>query len=182
MSNNCFYDMRISGKKKNVAELLKMMQREGEFKYDGLGRIFSCDIVDDVPIEISEDNDVIEVDVCGDCANSIKSAMCSDGECRDICLESESKRLNVVVEAYSLEPGNEFSEHILIDRGEVVIYECVDYEEHDIQDYESIEEYNEENGTDFTEDMIVDEYVHIGGFGDSYGQFEYFGKEHFEEV
>ena len=182
MANNCLYDMRVSGKKKNVVELLKMMQREGEFKYDGLGRIFSCDIVDEVPIEIAEDNDIIEADVCGDCANSISSAMLSGEGARDICLESETKRLNLVVEAYSVEPGNGFQEHILIDRGEIIIEECVDYEEHDIQDYESVEDYNKENGTDFTEDMVVDEYVHVGGFGDRYMQFEYFGKEHFEEV
>ena len=182
MSNNCFYDMRITGKKKNVVELLKMMQREDEYKHDGLGRIFDCVVVDEVPIEIADDNDVIEVDVCGDCANSIRGAMCSDGGYRQVCLESETKRLNLVVEAYSSEPGNGFQEHVLIDRGEMLVNECVDYEEYDIQDYESLEEYNEKNGTDFTEDMVVDEYVHVGGFGDRYMQYEYFKKEHFEEV
>ncbi len=180
MANNCLFDMRITGKKKNVTELLTMMQRKGIlYKYDGLGHIFSCDILDETPIEIAEDNDVIEVDVCGDCAWSISSALIL---CGDRNLKSETKRLNLVVEAYSSEPGNGFQEHMLIDRGEMIVDECVDYEEHDIQDYESIEEYNEENGTDFTEDMVVDEYVHVGGFGDRYMQYEYFSKEHFEEV
>lgn len=179
MANNCLFDARLSGKKKNVEEFIKILQHKDEYKADGLGRVFSCE-VDSEALEFSKDNDIISVDVFGDCAWSIKSSMRSK-EWRN--LESETKRLNVVFEAYSSEPGCGFQEHILVDRGEVVIDDCVDYEEYWVDECDTIEEYNAKHNTNFTEDMINDNGdVCFGGFGDQYGQFEYFKKEHFEEV
>lgn len=178
MSNNCFYDMRITGRKQNVEELIRMMQFKGEYEHDGLGRIFNCDIIDDYDLEKAEANDVVRVDVCGDCAWSILSSMRRDGR-RPRSLESESERLNLVVEAYSSESGCQFQEHVLIDRGTILEDECVDYEEWWVQEFDTIEEFNAEYGTDFTEDMVNDNGdVCIGGFKD-YGSFEYFSDEHF---
>lgn len=180
MANNCLFDARLSGKKKNVEEFIKILQHKDEYKADGLGRVFSCEFDDEV-LETSKDNDIISVDVFGDCAWSIKSSM-RNKEWRN--LEGETKRLNVVFEAYSSEPGWRFQEHILVDRGEVVIDDRVDYEEYWVDEYDTIEEFNAKYGKDFTEDMIDYDTgnICIGGFGDQYGQFEYFGKEHFEEV
>lgn len=179
MANNCFYDMRITGRKKNIEELIRMMQWEGEYINDGLGRIFSCEITDEVPLELAEANDVISIDVCGDCAWSVNSAMRVSNR-RPYSLESEAKRLNLVVEVYSSEPGIGFQEHVLIDRGDVLIEDCVDYEEHWVQEYDTIEDYNAEYDTNFTEDMVNDNGdICIGGFGDAYGVFEHFTAEHF---
>ncbi len=180
MANNCLFDARISGKKKNVEEFIKMLQHKDEYKADGLGSVFSCEIADDMVLELANDEDIISVDVFGDCAWSINSAM-RNKHCRN--LESETKRLNVVFEAYSSEPGCQFQEYVLVDRGQVLRDDCVDYEEYWVQEYDTIEEFNEEYDKNFTEDMVNDNGdVCIGGFGDQYGQFEYFKKEHFEEV
>lgn len=177
MANNCEYTMRITGRKKNIEELIRMMQWEGEYAHDGLGGVFSCEIADEVPLELAEADDVISVDVCGDCAWSVKSALRKTSSKN---LEGETKRLNLVVEAYSSEPGNQFQEHVLIDRGDVIIDECIDYEEHWVQEYDTIEEYNAEYDTNFTTDMVNDNGdICIGGFGDAYGVFEHFTAEHF---
>ena len=55
--------------------------------------------------------------------------------------------------------------------GEVVEDECVDYTEHWIGEFDTLEEYNEEYETNLTEDMVDDggEYIIQGGFGDEYG-------------
>lgn len=178
MANNCDYSARITGRKQNVEELIRMMRFEGEFKYDGIGRIFSCEICDDYELEEAEANDIVRVDVGGDCAWSVLSSMRRDGR-RPRSLESESERLNLVVEVYSSEPGCQFQEHVLIDRGIILEDKCVDYQEWWVQEFDTIEEFNEEYGTDFTEDMVNDNGdVCIGGF-ENYGEFEYFSDEHF---
>ena len=181
MSNNCSVDAKVTGKAKNIREFIEMLSWKGQYEDEGLGRVFEC-WYDDDNLDEAKDNDIIDVNVYLDVAWSIKSAM-RGGYGRKFTLESETQRLNLVFEAYSSEPGCQFQEHVLIDRGEVVIDECVDYEEYWVDDYDTIEEYNAEHGTNFTEDMINDNGdVCIGGYGDEYGQFEYFSKEHFEEV
>lgn len=181
MANNCSVDAKITGKAKDVKELIEMMSGRGQYEHDGLGRVFECWYNDD-DFDAANDDDIVDVNVYLDVAWSIVSAM-REYAGRERSLESETKRLNLVFEAYSSELGVGFQEHVLIDRGDVLIDECVDYEEHWVDDYDKIEEYNEEYGTNFTEDMINDNGdVCIGGFGDKYGQFEYFKKEHFEEV
>ena len=82
------------------------------------------------------------------------------------CLEILTKETNTVIEIYSEECGCGFQEHIIIDNGEIKLHECVDYAEHwiDPDEFESIEDYNKKYNTDFTEDMIEDEYVRVGGF------------------
>lgn len=52
-------------------------------------------------------------------------------------LPDESRRLNLKIEVYSEEPGCGFMEHYLIDNGEILIEDCVDYEE--VLDEEGIE-------------------------------------------
>lgn len=62
-------------------------------------------------------------------------------------LPDESRRLNLKIEVYSEEPGCGFMEHYLIDNGEILIEDCVDYQE--VLDEEGIE---------------IGEYKIIGGF------------------
>ena len=52
-------------------------------------------------------------------------------------LPDESRRLNLKIEVYSEEPGCGFMEHYLIDNGEILIEDCVDYEE--VLDEEGLE-------------------------------------------
>lgn len=169
MANFCDFDMHIAGSKSGVEELIAMLSHKGDFKEDGLGRIFDLDVVEFEETQISG---VYEATCGGDCAWSIKSSMRDDG-IRERSLESESERLGLVVEVFSSEPGNGFQEHLLIVKGEVVVDDCVDYKEHWIGGSASLEEYNRKNDTDFTPDMVnEDGDVCIGGFGDEYAVFE----------
>ena len=181
MANNCDFSMRITGGEAEIKELISMLRWEGKFKDSGLGRIYSFYVDEDIlPTSLA---DIYQVDGYGDCAWSVLTAM-QYYNGRTPCLESETDRLGLVVELFSSEPGCQFQEHILIAKGVVCIEDCVDYEEHWVDNYDSLEAYNKDNETDFTEDMVDDGCVRIGGFGDSYGCFlevedleEYFSPE-----
>lgn len=167
MANYCNYVMKITGRKENVEELIDMMKWQGKYEGQGLGRIYDC-WEDDIE-EITEE--FVAAQVSGNCAWSVLTAM-RNYNGRTPSLESESERLGLVIEVYSTETGMGFQEHCMIDKGYVVFEECLDYEEHWIDEFDTLEEYNEEYGTGFTEDMVEDgEYIRIGGYGDSYGQF-----------
>lgn len=169
MANFCDFNMKITGHEPDVKELISMFRREGPFIEDGLGRVYDLDVME---FEETKHQGIFEATCLGDCAWSIKSSMREDGV-RDPSLESECERLGLVVEAYSSEPGNGFQEHLLIVKGDVMIDECVDYEEHFVDGYVSIEAYNADHDTEFTNDMInEDGIICIGGFGDDYGVFE----------
>lgn len=176
MANACYYEMKIAGEKQNVFECIQMLRHEGSFKNVGLGRVYSFDFIDSTP-EISDSNsNIIALSGSGDCGGSILCAMRKEYRNELPSLESESKRLGLVIEAYSSEPGNRFQEHVLINKGEVVVEESVDYAEFWLEaaseDY--IQEVSEKTG------IPVDELMNnlnangdfcLGGFGDSFGDF-----------
>lgn len=181
MANNCLFDMKITGKAKSIKELIRMLQWKDEFKNNGLGHIyeFDCDTED---IDNKNEDEIVSVEGYGDCAWSVLSAMMREYRGDSPSLESEAERLELVIEVYSSEPGFAFQEHMLFAKEETIINECVDYEEHWVWEFDTIEEYNAEYETNFTEDMVNgDGYICIGGFGDDYGMFEdhmkYFNKE-----
>ena len=168
MANYCSYVMKITGRKENVEELIEMMKWQGKYEGQGLGRIYDC--WEDDFEEINEEFGSAQVS--GNCAWSVLTAM-RDYNGRNPSLESETKRLGLLVEVYSSESGCAFQEHCMIDKGEVVFEECIDYEEHWLGEFDTLKEYNDEYGTNFTDDMIQDEeYIYIGGYGDQYGQFQ----------
>ena len=176
MANCCGYDMKITGNMQDIKELILMLQYNHPYEHDGLGRTYSCYVV-----ETGDNTGITWATVSGDCAWSVSSAMMARAG-RNRSLESETERLNLIVEVYSSETGCCFQEHILINRGVVEVDECVDYEERWVGEYESIEDYNEEFGTDFTEDMINENGdVCIGVFGDEFGNFSYFDEDDFKE-
>lgn len=167
MANCCAYDMRITGGFDEVKELISMLHWQGKGANPGLGRLFSIELD---PIEETKVPGVFMVYLSGDCADSVRSSMRDDGV-RYPSLESESKRLGLVVEVFSSEPGCEFQEHVLISKGEILANECVSYKEYFVDEYESIEKYNEANGTSFTQDMVnCNGEVIIGGLS-NYGDF-----------
>lgn len=167
MANYCEFTMKITGRRENVNELIDMMKWQGKYQDNGLGRIYDCWVEDAEKF----DETFVSVYANGNCAWSVLTAMRSYNG-RHPSLESETERLGLVVELYSSEPGMCFQEHCMIDKGEVVFEECIDYEEHCVEEFDTVQEYNEEYGTNFTEDMVQDGYVYIGGYGDQYGQFK----------
>ena len=166
MANHCDFVMKITGRKENVDELIDMLQWQRKHEDNGLGRVYECWVED----AEEYDDEFVSVKVSGYCAWSVLTAMRNYGG-RHPSLESETERLGLLVELYSSEAGMGFQEHCMIDKGEVIIDECVDYEEHCVEDFDSIEDYNAEYGMDLTEDMVEDGYVYIGGYGSQYGNF-----------
>ena len=178
MANYCSIDGKITGRRDNVQELLDMLCWEKQFKDEGLGAMYDCDY-DAHDLMLAGKDDIVEVYIFGGCRWSVLCALRE--EYKTPSLESETKRLNCVIELYSSEPGCQFQEHVLIDRGEVLIDDCVDYKFHEITAYDSLEEYNEVCKTNFTEDMIDENGdITFGGYKDQYGVFQTFDESHFK--
>jgi len=176
MANNCYFAMKIAGEKENVEEFIQMLQWQGPFENRGLGRVFSFEVNDFEP-EVSENNNLVAMTGSGDCAWSIFSAMCAESRGDLPSLESETRRLNLAVEVYSSEPGIGFQEHYLINRGDVIKDECIDYSETWTLEMseEDIQEFCEENEISrehFDQSINENGDYTTGGYGDQFGDFE----------
>ena len=174
MANNCYYKMCVTGQSENVREFIKIMQADYSCKPEDpphMWRIFEA-----FETETEELGDsIIRTYIEGDCAWSVNSCMFEDGcsyqnqhkndpNNKGTSVPAESKRLNLVIEIYSSEPGCAFQEHYLVAFGEILIDDCVDWDEYYVDDM-TIEEFNEEYGTNFTKDDInADGYITTGGF------------------
>lgn len=175
MANNCYFEMKIAGREEAVNELVEMLQYKGRFKEIGLGRVYSFDAEE--PVHMTPGSQFVSVMGYGDCAWSILCAMQAEYRKGLPSLESETERLGLVVEAFSSEPGCCFQEHILIDKGEPVWEECVDYEEHWISGMteEEITDLCEEHN--ITRELLMKslndngDYC-VGGFEEDFGNFE----------
>lgn len=174
MANYCDFDIRISGQPEAVLEMASMLKVTDSFLNENalkrhFGGVYYCDFEDYGIVMVGDG--LCYLDGGGSCAWSIQSSM-REKLSGFSTLESESKRLGVMIEAYSSEPGFKFQEHVLISKGNVIIDDCVDYEEHYVGSAEKLEAYNKAHDTAFTEDMINDDGdVCIGGFGDDYGVY-----------
>ena len=174
VANNCFYDMKVVGKKENVDELIRILLYKNENLY--MYRIFSADVYE----EWYSDGKYYVV-LCGDVAWSVISTMLKDitsNKSNLTNLQSETKRLTLSVEIFSSEPGMCFQEHFILSNGEIKVDECVDYTEcyFDEMDWSgnSIEEkfalFCEYNGiSDITLDDLEDGNLFKDGGFDNYG-------------
>ena len=174
LANCCDFDIRISGQPEAVLEMASLLKVTDSFLNENalkrhFGGVYYCDFEDYGIVTVGDG--LCYLAGGGSCAWSIQSSMREEMNGFST-LERESKRLGIMVEAYSSEPGIGFQEHVLIVKGEVVIDDCVDYKKHYVESAEKLEAYNKANDTDFTEDMInADGDVCIGGFGDDYGVY-----------
>lgn len=160
MANECSFSALITGRTANVREFLKTMRRNWAYEV----------ICEDEPeLEDFAPDGIISEYAEGFCKWSVLYAM--RDKYRSPSIESESRKLGLFVEIYSTEIGCAFQEHVFIKKGEIVVDDRVDYDEIYVGEYDSIEEYNAANGTDFTQDMVEDDLVIIGGFGEKYGRF-----------
>lgn len=169
MANDCYYNMRIVGKTANVEELIRMMNREKEFKNKGLGRVRSAYIYESNIIK----NGIACYDLDGDCAWSVFSSMID----YDIGLISETKRLRLAIEVYSSESGFAFQEHYIIAKGDIICEDVVDWNEFFIDKYLTDEELNSiADKANCTREEVMaiateqDGRFEIGGF-DNFGEF-----------
>lgn len=172
MANNCWYQMRIAGQKESVDQFIDMLSGKGPVH---LGRVFSA-YTDEPFTPYPGNRGIGYADVSGDCTWSIKESMLP-GYNPSITLATEAKRLGLVVEAYSSEPGNQFQEHVLINKGDILTFDCVDYQEHYVEDMSEKElaELCEERGLTKEEllSLVNDngDYT-VGGFGDDFANYK----------
>lgn len=169
MANYCSFNMRITGGEAEIKEMISMLNRSNTFEDNCFSGVLSC-IAED--LQATSSLNIYEVNCRGVCARSVKTDM-RENPHSDRSLENESSRLGLVIEAYSIEIGFGFQEHFLVAKGDVLIDACVDYAEHCLEGYPSIEEYNAKNNTNFTKEMVnEDGLVCVGGFGAQYGNWE----------
>lgn len=129
MANNCYFEMKIKGENRDRLHAI-LDYKDDEYI---LARVFSVDVVDDTGDTLF---------LCGDCAWSVYSCMCGEGngsyykpdeEERDsegrllVNMAFLTKELNLEVEIISDEPGMRFSEHYYYKNGEAIIDDCVEY-------------------------------------------------------
>ena len=113
----------------------------------------------------------------GDCKWSISGSINSSSYGN--ALDKTTKGL--IVEMWSQEPGVGFEEHVVYVNGTCLCDDCVDYKEYDRNAYDSLEELNEEYGTNFKEEDFVDGFASVGGFEDfeTFDDSDELGDEYF---
>lgn len=171
MANNCWYQMRIAGRKESVEQFIAMLSGEAPIR---LGRVFSVN--KDEPFTPYPGNRSIGyADISGDCAWSIRESMLP-GNNPNYTLATEAKRLGLVVEGYSSEPGNQFQEHVLINKGDILTFDCVDYEEYFVEDMSEAQlaELCQDKG--LTREELLSKANHngdytVGGFGEDFADY-----------
>ena len=174
MANNCYFEMQVTGKKSDIEEFAKVLNAKYDAPVLHFGRVFSCEQTD---IKETSVKDVYSVFFCGDCAWSVYTCMCdgehtynNDNQSKNgTTLKKQSKEKNLVIEVYSSEPGIGFQEHYLFAFGDTLIFDEEDYACYDFSNYDSLEGFNKDNGTSFTEDNTRfddDGYLIAGGFGE----------------
>lgn len=157
MANDCEYLMRIIGDKRNVKELACRLNRSSETKKP-IGRVWDFTTLE--TYELDDGRSAIEG--YGGCAWSVLCAMRKPYIKPEYCIESAVEALNLLVEIWSSEPGCQFQEHCIIDRGAVLVDDCKDWGEVETEDGEFKQWGGFENYGEFN----------LGYFGESVGQLE----------
>ena len=116
MANSCFFVMRAAGIEKDISVFLARLKNSIDFEIDQSKTVRS-----------REDPSIVAIEGQGNCDWSIKLSLLDNA---GISFLKDSARLNLVIEAFSSEPGFAFQEHYLIDRGNILIEDVADYEEH----------------------------------------------------
>lgn len=195
MANDCNYEMKVTGHPEDIKEFIKVIQADynyikQEFSYERhLYRVFEAEYCE--LEEEDAENNIWSCIIYGYCAWSVYCCMLEgpstyynenypyhtvyiDGKNIEILskgtsLIKESAKLNLTIEVFSEEIGMGFQEHFVIEYGECIINECVDYKEYywDKKEHPTLEEFNAEHGTNFTlEDDSDQDTFYIGGFGE----------------
>lgn len=179
MANECYFHLKVVGKKESVKEFLKVLQAKYSYHEDCFSfdrhfyRIFKTNVEEEGVLE-----DSYFATVSGSCAWSVNHSM-RDGKfscygifgkdkanSRGTNLVLESKNLDLKVEIFSEEEGFSFQEHYLYETGVLLKEECADVTMINYDDWDSLEEINEEFKTDFKEEDFKDGFIQFGGFDD----------------
>ena len=172
MADTCEFDMRITGEKLHVDEMIEIIQAEYNNAPDDprhLWRIFHS-YVEELE-EVKEG--IYTASVSGNCAWSVYSCMCDgpntyqqefpDGN--GTTLKAESERLHLVLSVDSCVLGEEgFSESMVFRFGEKLFHEVIQRKEvwYDEDEYGSLEAFNEAHGLNVDQEWLDEtggEYV-----------------------
>lgn len=126
MPNICNFDMKVSGKKKDIERLYKMLNYDESEKYR-FYRVFECFYTYEEDLEDVSDDECVSTFISGECAWSVKNCMLaesSDEYEHLTSIDKVSKELDLLIEIVSEERGFNFTEHYVIDNGEILINEC----------------------------------------------------------
>lgn len=173
MANICSFSMKVRGNKEDIEQFYNAMMQKGTIY---MGRGAEADIEWD-------DDDVALID--GWCKWSVQSAMVTnaismrtepdiwywgDGVSSEglefITIFEACKKWNLIMEVYSEEGGCQFQEHYICDKGDIICDECVEWEEYDIDEYETKKEAEDELGIRLTNEEWANKYDRVtrGGF------------------
>jgi len=169
MANNCYFEMKIAGEEKAVDEFVQMIKWQGGY---GLGRVFSFEETERDPAPLGDP--FIAVTGSGDCAWSLLTSLVEWTDDRNLL--TEAKRLGLVIEAFSSEPGCCFQEHFLINKGEPLIADCVDYHEYLVDGLNDAELQSLAEELSLTPEFLrskmdVNGDYCVGGLGDQFGDY-----------
>jgi hypothetical protein len=172
MANICDFDMRVRGSHDNIEKFYNAMRQNGNII---MGRGADAELIYD-------DDDYANIN--GWCKWSVSSALINNaismrtepnmwyfGDGVDvskiefITLIEACQKWNLDMEVFSEEPGCCFQEHIMVINGEVVVDECEEWNEYDLDDFDTKEEAEEELGIKITDLEWEDGgYISRGGF------------------
>lgn len=174
MANICCFVMRVKGKKENVLKFQRIITRDrtgmdvdDEIFAEEISKCFykwieECNVYNE---KETKDGEYV-IEMSGDCAWSVSTAMLSNGT-GIYNIEDLSQDLKLKIEVYSEEYGIGFQEHYFFDNGNQLIDEiCTDAFEFYIENEDDLKEVNELYGTSYIMDDVEDGYIHIGGYGD----------------
>ncbi len=175
MANLCSFVMRVRGDHNNIEKFYNAMCQNGNV-YMGRGA--------DAEIKYEDDN-VAEISGC--CKWSISSALIRNAismrtepdkwyfgpdfnfsKTQFVTLVEACRRWNVDMEVYSEESGCHFQEHYMVVDGELVIDECVEWNEYYIDDFDTKEEAERVLEIEITDEewYSKDSFISRGGFGE----------------
>lgn len=149
MANNCFYDMKIVGKKADIDKFINALSGKNPDGFNFI-RVFSVDVYESDTTSNGKDYTC----VCGDCAWSLDYA----AKYSENMFAKLTKEYNLTVEAWSDEIGCGFQEHYLYDHGTEVIDEARNTTtyEWDTCDYPDYNDYKK-NELDYSNDIPTEE-------------------------
>ena len=177
MANICDFSMRVRGQKDDIEKFYNAMCQNGNV-YMGRGT--------DAEINYEDEDEYYTAWIQGWCKWSVQSAMIDNaismrtepnmwyfGDSVDkskiefITLIEACQKYSLDMEVFSEESGCCFQEHIMVIDGEVVIDDCVEWNEYCLDDFDTKEEAEEELEIKITdEEWDEGGFISRGGFGE----------------
>ena len=177
MANCCIFEMETIGALEDLEKFFDALSQKGRF---AIGRAPEFDR----PYIAENGDGMFRANIEGCAAWSVEGSLVTDEERMKkqkeigigpfnsefirtheiLTLPEASEKFDLTIEIFSFEPGCEFSEHIVVDCGDVLKNDTVSYQEIFPEDYNSFEEFQKDYPEASEEDFRTGEALCIGGF------------------